>query len=450
MQLKQLRVENYRRFKSAQVEFGKITLLLGPNSSGKTALMNAMLSILQSDQFPIYLNPNGLLVETGDFCEISHRHSRRDEVALSVVYVDKEEKAGSATEIEVGGRFGHDIRTKMPSLTSARARGGAMAVDVVKLRSKYRMSWQYDKSKDEALKLGKELPEFLNFLERMHKDLSKGPPGSQKDRSFGDSAASAGVIEGGVDRMLSASGFPSPWHQVSLAGALSTSTKFRKNFSYLGSHRTPPQRTYFNSVGGDLSVGVHGENAIEQVIDWSIRDPKRVDRLVKVLSRIGLASKLRAYKLAGGRVELRVTTSKRGAAASITDVGFGVNQFMPIAVAELQLPDGSTIAVSQPETHLHPSAQAEASEHFANCVKERRFRYILETHSEYMVNRIRRLIVRGDLGVEDVAAYYVSPLSDGTSKLIRMRFLKNGVIENAPEEFFETYQTDVLGIALKE
>src|SRR5687768_244438 len=119
MYVKKMTLRNYRCFKSADIEFRKITLILGPNSGGKTAILSGLLSVLQTERFPLYLNPNGRLVETGDFKEISHRHAIRERVAIGVEYEvpatkEKEkEKESESRTIEVSGEFVYDAKTKM-------------------------------------------------------------------------------------------------------------------------------------------------------------------------------------------------------------------------------------------------------------------------------------------------------------------------------------------------
>jgi predicted ATPase len=75
---------------------------------------------------------------------------------------------------------------------------------------------------------------------------------------------------------------------------------------------------------------------------------------------------------------------------TLADVGFGVSQLLPIIVADLQLVDNSALIMSQPETHLHPSIQAELGTYFVKQVNQSEKQYIVETHSEYLITRLRR------------------------------------------------------------
>ena len=152
--------------------------------------------------------------------------------------------------------------------------------------------------------------------------------------------------------------------------------------------------------------------------------------------------------MSGGRFEIRVKVKNKSKWESLPDVGFGISQFLPIIVADLQLSNNSTLIMSQPEIHLHPSVQANLSDYLVKQVKERNKNYIVETHSEYLLNRMRLLIVKGEIQSEDVAVYYFeNSIKDG-SVAHRIEFTKDGQILNAPKGFFETYMIDTMDIAL--
>ena len=157
---------------------------------------------------------------------------------------------------------------------------------------------------------------------------------------------------------------------------------------------------------------------------------------------------IKPHRLVGGRFEIKVKFKSKSKWESLADVGFGISQFLPIIVADLQLRDDSTLIMSQPEIHLHPSVQANLSDYLVKQVNEKNKNYIVETHSEYLLNRMRLLIVKGEIQPEDVAVYYFeNSIKDG-SIAHRIEFTKDGQILNAPKGFFETYMIDTMDIAL--
>ncbi len=143
----------------------------------------------------------------------------------------------------------------------------------------------------------------------------------------------------------------------------------------------------------------------------------------------------------------------------LTDVGFGVSKILPILVADLQLDSEtsffynqkidkrSLLVLSEPEIDLHPSVQADFADYLVKQTKENQKQYIVETHSEYIINRLRLLIARGTLKEEDVKLYFFE--NDGIeSKTFPVKLHKDGQITNAPDSFFETYTIDIMEIAL--
>ena len=109
----------------------------------------------------------------------------------------------------------------------------------------------------------------------------------------------------------------------------------------------------------------------------------------------------------------------RGPKANITDVGYGVSQILPILVQILNPsisknaqgnPKQSIFSLlQQPEIHLHPKAQAEFSSLLVKLANEGDQSFIIETHSDYMLDRARIEIIRGNIRPQDVSLIYFEP-----------------------------------------
>lgn len=70
-------------------------------------------------------------------------------------------------------------------------------------------------------------------------------------------------------------------------------------------------------------------------------------------------------------------------------MGYGVSQVLPIIVDLLLNQSSRTYLLQQPEVHLHPRAQAELGSFLAGFVKETNSRLVVETHSDYIIDRLR-------------------------------------------------------------
>ena len=136
----------------------------------------------------------------------------------------------------------------------------------------------------------------------------------------------------------------------------------------------------------------------------------------------------------GNPFQLRVKV--RGPNSNIMDVGYGVSQILPILVDILDPPafyrHRPTLLLQQPEIHLHPRAQAELSSLLITSVNSRSF--IVETHSDYMIDRARIEIRKGNIPPEDVSLIYFEPKGN-IVKVHNIGFDKEANLINVPPHY---------------
>ena len=147
---------------------------------------------------------------------------------------------------------------------------------------------------------------------------------------------------------------------------------------------------------------------------------------------------------------------RSGPHANIMDVGYGVTQSLPILVdvmTEDQSPrrrsrrsgDTRTFLLQQPEVHLHPRGQAELANLFIEAFSKRGSRFLIETHSDYIIDRVRISVRQGKLKPEDVSILYFEP--NGNAVTIHSMTLDgHGNLQNAPAKYrdFFVRETDTL------
>ncbi|MBI1729570.1 AAA family ATPase [Candidatus Acetothermia bacterium] len=106
-----------------------------------------------------------------------------------------------------------------------------------------------------------------------------------------------------------------------------------------------------------------------------------------------------------GPFQIRIKVS--GTGHNLVDVGYGVSQVLPVLVESIKSPNGATILLQQPEVHLHPKAQASLGSVLLALSKSQNKTFIVETHSDYLVDRIR-MDVRDneDLSPSDVSILF--------------------------------------------
>lgn len=101
---------------------------------------------------------------------------------------------------------------------------------------------------------------------------------------------------------------------------------------------------------------------------------------VKHLGRtLGSPFQLQVRKFAGRR---------KGPWKNLVDVGYGISQVLPVVTELFRQDTAPLVLLQQPEVHLHPSAQAALGTLFCQ-VAVRSSQLVIETHSDYIVDRVR-------------------------------------------------------------
>ena len=132
--------------------------------------------------------------------------------------------------------------------------------------------------------------------------------------------------------------------------------------------------------------------------------------------------------------------------ANIMDVGYGVSQSLPILV-DIHSHRDSLFLLQQPEVHLHPRAQAELATVFAESVRKNGNSFMIETHSDHIVDRMRILVRQGKIPAEDVSILYFEPVRNAV-QIHNIEVDGDGNLENAPSgyrDFFLRESDRLLG-----
>ena len=390
MQIHRLALKNFKCFKEVDVSFSKITLLTGENSSGKSSLIYGILAVLQSlnsqsKSFPLYLSLNGKYVNMGGYKDVSFNHSLKNDFEI---HINLSEDDLNFSDIKTLWHF--DKISHSPRLTQ--------------------------------LKISSSITEINEVIQ--NDDLSYRVSSDYK----------TGIVDSADINDLF----------IELCEELIHYSNY--GFNFISSSRVSPDRTYYQSIANNM-VNNYGEGYIDQILEWNDNKSKEIYKLVSVLKDLKILYDIKPNRLSGGRFEIKVKIKSKSKWESLVDVGFGISQFLPIIVADLQLSDDSTLIMSQPEIHLHPSIQANLGDYLVKKVNEgnkgntiftsdsdylpsRKISktYIVETHSEYLLNRMRLLIVKGEIQPKDVAVYYFeNSIKDG-SIAHRIEFTKDGQI----------------------
>lgn len=127
----------------------------------------------------------------------------------------------------------------------------------------------------------------------------------------------------------------------------------------------------------------------------------------------------------------------------LTNVGVGLSQVLPILVMALISEPGAVLLFEQPELHLHPRVQSLLADFFLTVLRTKR-QCIVETHSEYLVNRLRRRVAESPWGShlgDDVLLYFVER-KKAQSYFTPIDINPFGAIPDWPSGFFDQGPTE--------
>jgi predicted ATPase len=232
---------------------------------------------------------------------------------------------------------------------------------------------------------------------------------TERFRSLGplrDDPKAAYPLEGSVD----------PTH-VGLKGEF-TAGVLDLNKSQSVTYVTPED---FNRKG--LSAPVSKASLLTAVLDWA--------------QHLGVVDRIETRDRGVFGHELRVATASTDSLHNLVHVGVGVSQVLPILVMSLLSESGSVLLFEQPELHLHPRVQTLLGDFLLSLVASGR-QCIVETHSEYMVNRLRYRAAadEADSVHQAIALYFVEKSGPrSTYRLVDMN--EYGAIGDWPAGFFD-------------
>ena len=214
--------------------------------------------------------------------------------------------------------------------------------------------------------------------------------------------------------------------------------------------RSGPSRIYERigtSAEGDIQIPVYLADQYRSKDQWN----ELKDRLERFGRTSGLFDEISVKFLgqsSGSAFQLQIgkyskSQKRKGPKRNLIDVGYGVSQALPL-VAELLRQDGPyTFFIQQPEVHLHPSAQAAFGSLFCEMAASHRH-LIVETHSEYIVDRVRMDIRDGrtELLADEVSVLFFER-SDLDVRIHSLRFDDQGNVLGAPDGYGQFFMDEV-------
>lgn len=444
-------LENFKAFSHKQaLRLAPITLIYGPNSSGKSSVIQALMMLQQT---MLAKDKQGELVTSGDsinlgtFESLVHRQDSNKKLSFSIEYTSQHDAQ------EYRQRHSYDM-------LFANA-------DIRKLEISYENKNDKTVLTNYSFKCGSKNLEKVSFQLERKRDTSIGPIysltqsdslrrviGSREKIAKDDGKAWNSLADSLSQPFYVSSNLNLPTSVNSTESALSSYTnKVIDDFSYvvgdlkyLGPLRSSPKRFYSDAISS-YQRG-QGKNNLGLEIYKSSATTK--DKMNSFLAEFNIPYKIDVEDLgnvnSGPLISIQLTDLRNGAVVTPKDVGFGIGQVLPI-ILEAIVSKKKLICVEQPEIHLHPRLQAHLADLFIESVSaNHKNQWIIETHSEALMLRIQRRIREGTLPKEMVSVLYVD-VGDLGAQVTELKLDDEGdFLTHWPNGFFEERVNEMFGL----
>ncbi len=170
---------------------------------------------------------------------------------------------------------------------------------------------------------------------------------------------------------------------------------FLKSIKYIGPIRPQPERVFAIDRWTGLEWRQRGMGAFLDFLANQV-DAGTLEKLDAWLRHLELGQEInveRARSISGLDALCQVMVDESPERKfNLKDAGFGASQVLPVLLQSLSANLGSLVIIEQPELHLHPAAQAILADLFVDCANRRGVSFMVETHSEHLLLRLERRI----------------------------------------------------------
>jgi len=434
-----LALKNFKGFsKEDSIKIKPITLIYGPNSYGKSSILQALLLLNQTvnegkDFRDVSLLPNGPMVNLGQFKDFLNKNAENSEIKI---------------EVSLPGNHYFDDEDDIPD----------KAIQDTSILAELYFSLYFTLEKNKII-----LPKIEIFSKQTDYQNPNKPVQMGKEKIYTLALKNSNqkdeiyeIIQES-DNILGINYYKKETPKISFfrledfitGNPFEKLEEIIKNLVYVSSYRTKPERYYTPENNRRRYVGKQGEYTAE-ILGY---DTEAQDKEVKKKVNEWL------YKIAGYELSLKKDNNVNSVNLNdektkiqninLLDLGSGIAQVLPI-ITQTFKSRNEMILIEEPEIHLHPKAQAELGGMLADAVKEKTDNtFIIETHSENLLLRLEKLIRQNELSKDDVSVIYVDKNENG-SYCIPLILDDEGDIENIneiPGGFFEEGFEELFGIS---
>jgi hypothetical protein len=211
-----------------------------------------------------------------------------------------------------------------------------------------------------------------------------------------------------------------------------------RRIRHIGPLRDMPERAYRTDT-----LAVAG-GATQSTLGMMSAQTGSARAASEALKRLGIAERVEITYPAPGYAGIAVTDANTGRKDNLADVGFGISQVLPIIIGVATASRGSIVLIEQPELHLHPETQGALTQVLLDLARFQDVSLFVESHSENMLLRLRRMIAEKKVQAQEAAIYVTD-----RGKVLPAGLSPSGELDMTafPKDFFEEEWLEAIQIA---
>jgi len=421
-----LYIDNFRGFQSTYIPLREINFFVGENSTGKSSILK-LLGILSSQGFWRYNIFGEKETSLGNFSEIITQGS--DKAYFEIAFVGTKSET-SAVHSAVKFRFIEKDGYPVPKEISYRDDLINLQVTIEGRLLKYR----YQMLGPEEADL-QDVVDFKNWIggNNLKSEIFK--------RTNLDVTSSLAILR---QLQIIISLDKNKSHKK--ASVNISAPEMLTKVAWFAPSVVAPEKVYNLMPLVFTSTGLHFATLLQDIIEGP--------NVKQILSRFGKDSGLfddvnvkKLDTIADDAFEIQITIGNKK--LNLVNVGYGVSQILPLILEAIARPDGTWLSCQQPETHLHPRAQAAFGEFIFKSNQLDHQKFIVETHSDYIIDRYRlrlkRAIKEDQKSQGGQVAFFHSKNNQNYVELIDIQ-PDGSYADKQPAEFRDFFLTEQLNL----
>lgn len=197
------------------------------------------------------------------------------------------------------------------------------------------------------------------------------------------------------------------------------------NFTYSGAVRANQRRLYTIQ-----SQGTTFNDLLEDYLKKSFTNDSFQKQFIDKWIRIfGIGDEISFLKIEG--VGTQINIKKNNQDLNLVDLGFGTTQLIPLLL-QIAICETEYLILEEPENSLHPNLQAKLIDMLIDAKETFNIRFLIETHSEYLIRRLQLLVAEKQTNREEINIYYFyepEKIAEPQNQVQRIKILEDGRLD---------------------